>query len=59
LALPLIVLVLTLGLGWFVVKAWREGYWSVFGRVHFTLITLAAVAFVWFVNYWNLLGWRF
>jgi hypothetical protein len=29
------------------------------GRVHYTLVTVAAVAFMWFLNYWNLLGWRF
>jgi CubicO group peptidase (beta-lactamase class C family) len=23
------------------------------------LVTIAAVAFVWFLNYWNLLGWRY
>jgi hypothetical protein len=39
-------------------EAGREGFWSTFGRVHYTLITLAALTFTWFVNYWNLLGWR-
>jgi hypothetical protein len=27
--------------------------------LHYTLVTVAAVAFVWFLNFWNLLGWRF
>ena len=29
------------------------------GRAYYTLVTVTAVAFVWFMNYWNLLGWRF
>lgn len=41
---------------WF---AWKEGYWRLTTRLHFTLGTLAAVGFVWFLNNWNLLGWRY
>jgi CubicO group peptidase (beta-lactamase class C family) len=41
------------------VLAWKNSYWGIAARVHYTLVTLAAVAFVWFLNYWNLLGWRF
>ncbi len=58
LVIPLLTAILTVGLLIFTVRAWREGYWSIFGRVHYTLFTLAALAFTWFVNYWNLLGWR-
>ena len=39
--------------------AWRRRYWGVVGQVHYTLVTLGAVAFVWFLNEWNLLGFRF
>jgi hypothetical protein len=28
-------------------------------RLHYTLVTVAALAFVWFLNYWNWLGWRY
>jgi CubicO group peptidase (beta-lactamase class C family) len=38
--------------------AWKNGYWSIAARAHFTLAAAAAVAFVWFLNFWNLLGWR-
>lgn len=43
----------------YVVLAWKDRYWGVAYRVYYTLVTLAAVAFVWFLNYWNLLGWRY
>jgi hypothetical protein len=39
--------------------AWKRGYWGIAARAHYTLVTVVAVAFVWFLNYWNLLGWRF
>ena len=39
--------------------AWKDSYWGIAGRAYYTLVTVAAVAFVWFLNYWNLLGWRF
>ncbi len=51
--------VLTLGALLYSVLAWKNSYWGIATRVHYTLVTVAAVAFVWFLNYWNLLGWQF
>jgi len=51
--------VLTVGALIYSVLTWKRGYWGIAARVHYTLVTAAAVAFVWFLNYWNLLGWRF
>jgi hypothetical protein len=51
--------VLTVGALLYSVLAWKNSYWGIAARVHYTLVTVAAVAFVWFLNYWNLLGWRF
>jgi hypothetical protein len=51
--------VLTVGALLYSVLAWKRGYWGIATRVHYTLVTVAALAFVWFLNYWNLLGWRF
>ncbi|MBV6392474.1 MAG: D-aminopeptidase [Anaerolineales bacterium] len=39
--------------------AWKDRYWSVAFRAYYTLVTVAAVAFVWFLSQWNLLGWRY
>src|SRR5215218_6431855 len=50
---------LTVGSLVYSVLAWKRSYWGIAARVHYTLVTVAAVAFVWFLNYWNLLGWRF
>ncbi|MCK5314540.1 MAG: serine hydrolase, partial [Anaerolineales bacterium] len=59
LVLPIIAAVLTIGALVYTVLAWKDSYWGIAWRVYYTLVTLAAVAFVWFLNFWNLLGWRF
>lgn len=40
------------------VFAWRQRLWSVGGRTRYSLLALGALAFVWFLNAWNLLGYR-
>lgn len=59
LGLGVLAAVLTVGALVYSVVAWKNSYWGIAARVHYTLMTVAAVAFVWFLNYWNLLGWRF
>lgn len=58
LVLPLLAVVLTIGALGFTVLAWRNRYWDMIGRVHYTLVMLMSLAFIWFLNYWNLLGFR-
>jgi len=50
---------LTVGALIYAVLAWKNGYWSVAFRTHYTLVTVAAISFVWFLNQWNLLGWQY
>jgi CubicO group peptidase (beta-lactamase class C family) len=59
LGVGIVAAVLTVGALVYSVVAWKNSYWGIAARVHYTLVTVAAVAFVWFLNYWNLLGWRF
>jgi hypothetical protein len=54
-----IAALLGIGVLFFMVKAWVKGYWTRCQHIHYTLIVVAAIAFVWFPNYWNLLGWGF
>jgi CubicO group peptidase (beta-lactamase class C family) len=58
LTLPLVALALTALAAVLVVGVWRQGYWTRGARVLHTAGVLAAIAFVWFLNYWNLLGYR-
>jgi hypothetical protein len=57
--LGVLAAVLTAGALVYTVLAWTNGYWKLAFRAYYTLVTIAAVAFVWFLNYWNWLGWRY
>jgi CubicO group peptidase (beta-lactamase class C family) len=59
LVLALLAVVMMVGLPVFTVLAWKDGYWSFLGRVHYTLLTVIALAFTWWLDYWNLLGFRY
>jgi hypothetical protein len=59
LGLGVLSAVLTVGALIYTVLAWKNRYWGIAGRAYYTLVTIAAVAFVWFLNYWNWLGWRY
>ena len=50
---------LTAGSLVYTVLAWKDSYWGVVFRTYYSLVMVAAVAFVWFLNFWNLLGWRY
>ncbi len=59
LAAWLLAAVLTIVLAAMTVLVWMRGFWGHIARIHYTLVTLAALAFIWFLNYWNLLGFRY
>ncbi len=59
LGLGVLSALLTVGALAYAVPAWKERYWSVAFRIYYTLVTVAALAFVWFLNFWNLLGWQY
>jgi hypothetical protein len=43
----------------FAFLAWKDSYWSVWGRIHYSVLAVSTLAFVWWLNYWNLLGFRY
>jgi hypothetical protein len=57
-ALALVSAVLTVCVVISTILAWWGHFWSAGRRVHYTLVTLAALAFAWELVYWNLLGFR-
>jgi len=59
LGLGVLAAVLTAGALVCTVVAWKNRYWGFALRTYYTLATIAAVAFVWFLNEWNWLGWRY
>jgi hypothetical protein len=55
LIIPTVAALLTVVLLIFTVLAWMRGYWSVLGRLFFTLVTLAALVFTGLMVTWGLL----
>ena len=58
LVIPMVTTVLALVLVAMAVFAWRDGTWTLAGRIHYSLVVLAAVTFAGWAAYWNLLGFR-
>jgi hypothetical protein len=54
LAIP--VSLLAVGAVIYTILAWRRGYWSPAWRLHYTLVTLGAVAQVWWFFNWKIIG---
>ena len=50
-----VVAALMVGLLVLTVRAWLDGFWSLAGRVHFTLVVAAAAAFIWLMYSWGVL----
>ncbi|WP_416666618.1 serine hydrolase domain-containing protein [Egbenema bharatensis] len=59
LGIPLITTGLTLGLAVGTIAVWANYSGALWQKLHYSLVTLAAIGFIWFVEYWNLLGFRF
>jgi CubicO group peptidase (beta-lactamase class C family) len=53
--LPWVIALLAAGMVIGTILTWAQRYWGWLRRLHYTLTTLAALAFVWFMVYWNLL----
>ena len=57
--IPMVTAVVAGAVFCFAVWAWKRRSWSVWGRLHYSVIAAAALVFVWFFAYWNLLGFRY
>jgi CubicO group peptidase (beta-lactamase class C family) len=58
LVLPLVGTALTGAVVVCAVLAWGRGLWSLPARLHYTAMSLAGLAFTWFLGTWNLLGFH-
>jgi CubicO group peptidase (beta-lactamase class C family) len=57
--LSILAALLTVGLILTSVQAWRKHWWNTFTRVRYSILTFACVGLAFFLNTWNLLGFRF
>ncbi|MCC7449177.1 MAG: beta-lactamase family protein [Anaerolineae bacterium] len=56
--LPLLNVLLTLALLFYTIVGLQEQFWDE-AAIHYILLAIAAVAFLWLLNRWNLFGFRF
>lgn len=56
---PIAAAVFTISVLIYTVLAWMKKYWTACVRLHYTLVALASLAFIWSLHYWNLLGFRY
>lgn len=59
LVLPLITLVLAIVIAGFTLMGWRSGDWSWAARIYASVVSLTILFFPLFLNFWNLLGFRY
>ena len=59
LVMPVIAAALTLFVIPLNVLAWLKKYWTFRERTHYTFVAAALIAFIWWLDFYNLLGWRF
>ncbi len=59
LTLPLLAIPVTAASIYFAVQLWRRGSAGFLARLTYTLLTIAFVATLWQLWYWNLLGYRY
>jgi len=59
LSIALMITILTAGAVPLAILFWKKGYYSITSRIHYTLMTLAAVVFIWQLSYFHLLGFNF
>ena len=56
--IPVFAIVLTAIASIFMILIWKEKYWTIWHRVHYTLIVFGLFMLTWWVNFWNLFIFR-
>ena len=59
LKLTVIELILAVALIVMLIFAWKKSYWTLIARLHYSAATAAVIFMLWWLNYWNLLGYSF
>ena len=59
LSTPLLTCILAIGMVFVATVSWKHEYWSTGSRLYYSVVTLITLGFIWFLYYWNLLGFHF
>jgi len=57
--LPLLAIPLFAATAWFSIRAWNRKYWSLAGRIHYSLVSVTGFTLLGWLYYWNLLGFHY
>lgn len=64
LIMPIFFIVMVIGTGIYAVLGWLESKnekskrkWTLWDQIHYSIIVIAGIGWIWFLNYWNLIGW--
>lgn len=57
--IPFVGIIFLLVMLFYLIKSWAKQDVGIFKKILYSLVILAGIGFIWFLNYWNLLGWRF
>ena len=55
---PVIAVLLSAVAAAFAIPVWRRRYWSVWHRVHYSIVVIGLFMLAWWVNFWNLFVFR-
>ena len=58
-AIPFVGIIFLLVMLFNLMKSWAKHDVGIFKKILYSIVSLAGIGFIWFLNYWNLLGWRF
>jgi hypothetical protein len=56
--LPQLVAILSLLSVVAAVRSWRNGWWGLLARLHYSVVALASTCLVWLLHFWSILGYR-
>jgi hypothetical protein len=59
LCLILLIIALTLGMLWYLPKAWTRSGWGGLRKMHYTLFAFACVFLLFICTQWNLIGFKY
>ncbi|MBU9712299.1 serine hydrolase domain-containing protein [Evansella tamaricis] len=53
---PYMMVIIGVGMVIFTVFVWRNQYWRMAGRIHYTLLSVVTMLFFWVFSFWNFIG---
>jgi len=56
--IPFVGILMLSGFLIYLIRSWIKNDLGLFTKIIYSVVAFAGIGFVWFLNYWNLLGWK-